>query len=240
MSSRDQITEDEYWSRFYVFTNDTLSVTYGPATCSTTSRGFPSNTATANLLTTTRLLNDVPATAALRAANEERAVTLSMDKFLVNPRFNAWVKYVDQFNAKFPDKKIHMIGLLTKTYGDEALSKTLEMAMNVKSTSKIAKRLRNEQLQTWKADGKSADEIFTLLGLDKVGNDLLITPQLNTWFTYTAMTNTDNAIGAMISILRARYGDSLGQILVAAKPRVPRMEFIATRLQGALARANAA
>ncbi|GMF16951.1 unnamed protein product [Phytophthora lilii] len=154
-----------------------------------------------------------------------------VDKFLVNPKFNAWVKYVDVFNKKYPDKKVNVIQLLTKTYGDEALSRTLERAMNVKGTSSMATRLRNEQLEAWKAQGKTSDEIFTLLKLDDAGDDLLITPQLNSWYTYTVMTNPDDTAEVLIKTLRTHYDESLTKVLSGAEPRVPRMEFIAKKLQ---------
>lgn len=50
------------------------------------------------------------------------------EKLLENPKFLSWVKYVDDYNIKNPDKETAMIPTLTAHYGDEVLAKMLEAA----------------------------------------------------------------------------------------------------------------
>ncbi|OWY99100.1 Avirulence (Avh) protein [Phytophthora megakarya] len=82
--------------------------------------------------------------------------------------------------------------------------------------------------------GESADAVFKLMTLDKVGDDLLNSPQLTTWITYMMDYNAmypKNKQISLISILRKNYPDEdLIRIIETAK-KVPSTEGMASNLQ---------
>ncbi|KAG7384326.1 hypothetical protein PHYPSEUDO_002791 [Phytophthora pseudosyringae] len=164
-----------------------------------------------------------------------------LDKLLTSRKVNTWATYVALLNRKNPDKKVTMAGILTANYGDLALSRALELALNarVKSQRSIAARLALQQRQGWQAAGKSADDIFVLLKLDKAGDDLFVTPQLNSWYNYVRMVKKGDARAAMAAVLKAHYGDeALAKIFREANPRVRRMRFVRMWLETAVAQSQ--
>ncbi|OWZ07686.1 RxLR effector protein [Phytophthora megakarya] len=73
----------------------------------------------------------------------------AVDGFLANPVLNFWSRYLTDFNAKFPRDKVSMIETFRVFYGDEALSKALIAAKEVKETKKIASDLQASLINTW-------------------------------------------------------------------------------------------
>ncbi|KAL3663726.1 hypothetical protein V7S43_011141 [Phytophthora oleae] len=159
-----------------------------------------------------------------------------LDKILDNPMLQTWATYVDLVNRKNPDGKVSMAEILIKTYGDLPVAVMLQ---STRSSPKLARRLRVEQIQGWKKGGKSADEVFTLLKLDKAGADLFVSPQLNTWYNYVNVVEKQKAEAVMTSVLFAHYGEAgLDKISREANPRVRRMRFVRLWLETAVARNN--
>ncbi|KAG1694405.1 hypothetical protein DVH05_021485 [Phytophthora capsici] len=159
-----------------------------------------------------------------------------LDKILDNPKLQTWATYVDLVNKRNPDSKVTMAEILIKTYGDLPVAVMLQ---RTRSSPKLARRLRVEQIQGWKSKGKSADEVFTLLKLDKAGSDLFVSPQLNTWYNYVNVIEKDKAKAVMASVLLAHYGEvGLSKIFREANPRVRRMRFVRLWLETAVAQNN--
>ncbi|POM62673.1 Avirulence protein (Avh) [Phytophthora palmivora] len=160
-----------------------------------------------------------------------------IDKVLSNPKIMAWVTYMDLFNKKYPDKKVTMVGLLTKTYGNLRVARMLQLMRNAK-TKGLVGRLMDEQLNAWKDAKKSSDEIFSLLDLDKAGYHLFRSPQLNSWYNYVVMLNKNDPEAEMVNILAGWYGhDGLAKIFILAEPPlVKRMRQIEVKLQTAMER----
>ncbi|KAG1689149.1 hypothetical protein DVH05_002787 [Phytophthora capsici] len=159
-----------------------------------------------------------------------------LDKILDNPKLQTWATYVELVNKRNPDSKVTMAEILIKTYKDLPVAVMLQ---STRSSPKLARRLRVEQIQGWKSKGKSADEVFTLLKLDKVGLDLFVSPQLNTWYNYVNVIENDKAKAVMASVLLAHYGEvGLSKIFREANPRVRRMRFVRLWLETAVAKNN--
>ncbi|KAE9001148.1 hypothetical protein PR002_g17991 [Phytophthora rubi] len=79
--------------------------------------------------------------------------------------------------------------------------------------------------------GKSADEAFVLLKLDKAGDDLLRSPKFSAWVSYMTSILKKHTKMAIVKKLNTRYGDdTLARMLEAAK-RDPGTTEIATKLQ---------
>jgi hypothetical protein len=161
-------------------------------------------------------------------------LNVGMDKVLTNPNINAWATFINLYNTKYPDKKVSMIGMLTKHYGDAAVARTLELSGHAKNTKKLANQLRSDQLNAWAADKKPLDEVFSLLKLDKALDELFSTPQLNTLYGYAVKTTKDPD-AAVIAVLAGWYGDDiLAKIFLVAQPKVRRMRDIAFNLENAM------
>ncbi|EGZ15157.1 hypothetical protein PHYSODRAFT_286258 [Phytophthora sojae] len=153
-----------------------------------------------------------------------------IEQALANPKLRTYAAYIDQLNKKNPSKEVSMVEMFAKTYGDEAVAKALEAAAISRSTKKIASRLRTDLLDTWSLQGKSVDDVFTMLSLDKAGSDLFVTPQFKTWVRYTKMA-MHTPEHYMLSALKAKYGyDGLSKIFLAA-PRAGEMGTIALNLE---------
>uniref|UniRef100_H3H3G0 RxLR effector PexRD54 WY domain-containing protein n=1 Tax=Phytophthora ramorum TaxID=164328 RepID=H3H3G0_PHYRM len=144
--------------------------------------------------------------ARLRIANHDQLAT---DKLLGNPQFTTWLTYVDDFTAKYPGKTTSAVAKLTTYYGDEAVAKILDAAKKVVETSGVATKLEAAQMQTWLAAGNSADDVFTLLKLNKAGDDILSNPALTAWNTYLKTFNAahpDQKTSAFAK-LTSQYGE---------------------------------
>ncbi|KAL3663838.1 hypothetical protein V7S43_011251 [Phytophthora oleae] len=80
--------------------------------------------------------------------------------------------------------------------------------------------------------GKSADDVFKLLALDKAG-DLLANPKLNEWITYMKAFNhkTPAERTTVIATLTAHYGDDGVAKIVEAAKQVRKTAGLAKRVQ---------
>jgi len=100
-------------------------------------------------------------------------------------------------------------------------------------TNAIQSTVTNGQLNVWIKKGESTDDVFKLLTLDQAADDLLASPQLQSWLNYMKMFNKENPDKktSLIATLTAHYGDeALSKIVTAAK-QVPDTARIAKRVQ---------
>ncbi|KAG6616538.1 putative secreted RxLR effector peptide protein [Phytophthora cinnamomi] len=75
-------------------------------------------------------------------------------------------------------------------------------------------------MQRWLAGGNTVDDVFKLLKLNKAGDDLLISPLLDTWSTYMQIANKENPAKktTLFATLTAHYSDNgLARMIEAAK-----------------------
>ncbi|EGZ15124.1 hypothetical protein PHYSODRAFT_333395 [Phytophthora sojae] len=157
-----------------------------------------------------------------------------LDAMFSSPKLKTLSTYVDLVNKKNPDKKVSMAGIISKSYGDLALANKIEYVLNYPSQKRMAARLSLQQRENWKAEGKTAEQDFTMMKLDKAGDDLFQTPQLNSWFKYVMYAEKD-ANSAMMSVLVSRYGDDgLAKIFLNAQPRNRRMRWVSLKLETAM------
>ncbi|KAL3670781.1 hypothetical protein V7S43_003967 [Phytophthora oleae] len=71
------------------------------------------------------------------------------EKTFSSPNFELWVKYLNDFNHKYPDKKTTMIDSIRANYIDLRLIPILNEAAKVPSTEKLAKNLQNALIDKW-------------------------------------------------------------------------------------------
>ncbi|POM71238.1 Avirulence protein (Avh) [Phytophthora palmivora] len=149
------------------------------------------------------------------------------EKLFENPKFLDWVKYVDDYNDKNPDKAKSMLLTLLNQYNDEPLSKMLEAAKQVKSTNSIATRLQTEQMNMWKRDDITADELFQIYRLH---DGVPAYPAINIWMRY-ADEFAPGTKTTLFETLQKHYSDNALSQVVIAMMKVPSTEKWAVDLQ---------
>ncbi|ETP31863.1 hypothetical protein F442_19337, partial [Phytophthora nicotianae P10297] len=101
------------------------------------------------------------------------------------PELFTWVKYMDDFNEMYPEKKTSLFARLSWLIPDEsALVDMLIKAKSIASTEKLALRVQEEQTKFWLQNGKTPEDLFTLLRLDKADGSLLENPIFDAWIKY--------------------------------------------------------
>jgi uncharacterized protein with PhoU and TrkA domain len=81
--------------------------------------------------------------------------------------------------------------------------------------------------------GKSANVAFSMLKLDKAGDNLLSNPQFKAWVSYVASINAKHPKTAVVSTLVGRYGDEAVAKMLDAAKKVEGTSEMATKLQAA-------
>ncbi|ETP37357.1 hypothetical protein F442_14832, partial [Phytophthora nicotianae P10297] len=105
---------------------------------------------------------------------------------------------------------------------DEGVNVVEERGFSASTLETLPSTLRSpvSQLDDWLTQGKSADDVFQLLTLDKAANGLLASPHLNEWISYMKRFNKVNPTKrtTVIDTLTKHYGDEgLARIIEAAK-----------------------
>ncbi|EEY54582.1 RXLR effector family protein, putative [Phytophthora infestans T30-4] len=106
---------------------------------------------------------------------------------LANPKFQAWLKYVDDFNQKNPRESKPAAMALTSHYGDNKngqarLSRILDAGMEDEHTKAIALKLYEQRLESWEKKNIPPLDVFNHLRLDE--DNLLTSPLLAPWLKY--------------------------------------------------------
>ncbi|KAG6611034.1 Avirulence (Avh) protein [Phytophthora cinnamomi] len=117
-------------------------------------------------------------------------LNIAGDDLLLSPRLAEWSNYVKVFNQQNSKHQSSLLTVMTKSFGDGGVVQILEAAKKVSSTASTAKRLESEQIQRWLL--MSTDDVFKLLKLDKAGEKMFGSPQLNVWGKYMSAFNTEN------------------------------------------------
>ncbi|KAL4086400.1 hypothetical protein PRIC1_014104 [Phytophthora ramorum] len=160
------------------------------------------------------------------------------DDLLGSVQLDDWITYKNIFNKENRKHQTSLISTLLAHYDDEAVAKMIAAAKAAPSTgtATMAKNLQIEQNALWLEAGKTPDNIFSLLKLDKAGDQLFAMPQVNTWMAYIDRFNKvhPDQKTTMLSKLSGLYKEeSLVTMLIAAK-NVPSTEKIAVRVQAGL------
>ncbi|GMG15454.1 unnamed protein product [Phytophthora fragariaefolia] len=148
-------------------------------------------------------------------------------KLFESREFSKWVAFVTARNPKEPESII--FSTLKSHYTDEALATMLVAAKQAESTTDFATKLQRLQLSYWAAMGKSDDEVYRLLRLDRDGDG---TPLFNVWASYVS-TNTKDPSEIIIAI-SGQYGDVALARMIMAATTVESTEILAADLRTAL------
>ncbi|GMF50283.1 unnamed protein product [Phytophthora fragariaefolia] len=140
-----------------------------------------------------------------------------------------WLKYMKMVNKNDPDAAI--ITSLTARYGDAKLAKMIVEAKTMPKTAQIAGKLEHGQIQAWIKNHESVEDVFVLLALDKVGDNLFRTPQFKSWVAFATASIPKNPEVSIMMALKTRYNDKSLAVMIESATKVPSTEAIATKLQ---------
>ncbi|CAI5703707.1 unnamed protein product [Peronospora effusa] len=125
------------------------------------------------------------------------------DGVLTNPVFNQWYSYFEMVNEKHGNKE-SVIDFLSSKKGTSSvnfINDELEKA-NFETKSRVDElfvdlrlvtscRLENDLCATWLSDGKSLDDVFKILDLNRAGYKLLEDPSMKTFARFTQVVSMD-------------------------------------------------
>lgn len=162
----------------------------------------------------------------------EEGVTL-----LKSPMLSIWVSYAEKLN-KDPYELL-FLAIKSTSFDEAKLAKMIGSAKGDIQTGFIAKKMEQLQLDKWSAAGKSGDDVFKSIGLDKEGGKLFESPAWNTWVAYLNMQG-NNADEIIFSVLRKQLGDvGLTNAFARANGANSRLtKDVATRLEMDIWRMN--
>ncbi|KAF4128978.1 hypothetical protein GN958_ATG21809 [Phytophthora infestans] len=141
--------------------------------------------------------------------------TKSPKELLVSPVLSTWMSYTlllkkNPYELLF--KAIKKTGI-----DDAGLAKMVGTAEQIDS-SIVAQKMQHQQLKIWKREGKSATDVFRLLGLKKEGDKLFESPVWSTWTGYLDRTDRTAVYKETILVLKTQFGDErLTNIISKAK-----------------------
>ncbi|POM75512.1 Secreted RxLR effector peptide protein [Phytophthora palmivora] len=92
---------------------------------------------------------------------------LHADDAFAADQLNNIVKYVDDFNTKNSLNKKSTLDLYTSSFGDATVAQNLVSAVRNPLANNVAKELQTQQLKGWINNGKSVDDMFTILKIEK-------------------------------------------------------------------------
>ncbi|KAG2761469.1 hypothetical protein Pcac1_g26640 [Phytophthora cactorum] len=137
------------------------------------------------------------------------------DKLFDSPAWSIWASYLNR-QEMYPE--LVMFSILRTRFGDEKLSKMVTRAKEADSTKEVAEKL---QLEIWRANGQTSDEIFNLLKLNEKKDKILESPALSTWVDYVRRLDSvkerkDNFV--LITQLEKYYcSEDLARMLASSK-----------------------
>ncbi|KAE8976553.1 hypothetical protein PR003_g956 [Phytophthora rubi] len=109
---------------------------------------------------------------------------------LSNPEFTAWAKYVDDFNAKYPEQPALMAPALRKYFSDDALFKMTDEVISGGGSKSVATKIQDELSHLWLSSRKTPDDALVELGLGRTVDTLMESPLFNIWLKYTNAYST--------------------------------------------------
>ncbi|KAI9920060.1 hypothetical protein PsorP6_015598 [Peronosclerospora sorghi] len=136
-------------------------------------------------------------------------------------RFRLWGQFMKLFHRENPEKA--MLLTLNSVYDDdERVAMLILHAKRVSKTKRLATKLQEEQLELWKSQNKSPDDVFAWLQLNKENPKdlapLVSNPEFDTWMEYLNLITEkpEEVNDQMVETVFAHYNDQeLAQIIRA-------------------------
>ncbi|KAG1689139.1 hypothetical protein DVH05_002777 [Phytophthora capsici] len=175
----------------------------------------------------------------LQAKSDTAFKLLNLDqageKAFKSPQFKTWISYMSSISEKYPESAI--MSTLAARYSDETLVKMIEATKKFEGMEGIAMKMQEAQVKNWMQSGKTADDLFEVLKLDRSMENLLTNPKLDIWSGYLNLFNKYSKPGKETTVVNTFvtfYGDEVVAKALEAAKKVPNTKEKATELQLAL------
>ncbi|KAG7387331.1 hypothetical protein PHYPSEUDO_014425 [Phytophthora pseudosyringae] len=152
-----------------------------------------------------------------------------------NPKFTAWVKYVDEMNVKNPEEPLSMIPTLKKYFRDGELLRMTESAKTVAGSKSIATKVEDGMVQFWLSSRKTPDDVFVELGLSTTTKSRLDDLFVAVWIKYVDAYSVryPDTKTTMIETFTRNFDDvRVAKMIIAAKAE-DATNTLATKLESA-------
>uniref|UniRef100_H3H527 RxLR effector protein n=1 Tax=Phytophthora ramorum TaxID=164328 RepID=H3H527_PHYRM len=134
-------------------------------------------------------------------------LNLERGDILKSPMLTTWISYT----AKLDENPYQLLLVkLMKRYDDATLTKMFVAAKRGRATESIGTKLEEVQLKSWLSDGKTADDVFKLLQLNKDGDTIFASSVWSVWSSYLTKLDKENADELMFVVLKKHYGGDEG------------------------------
>ncbi|KAL4166518.1 hypothetical protein KRP22_013776 [Phytophthora ramorum] len=131
-------------------------------------------------------------------------LNLDGDDILKNPMLTTWISYTTKLDENPYEL---LLANLLKHYDDATLTKMFVAAKRSSATGFTGTKLGEVQLKNWLSSGKTADDVFKLLQLNKDGDTILASSIWSVWSSYLTKLDKENADELMFVVLKKHYGD---------------------------------
>ncbi|KAL3670767.1 hypothetical protein V7S43_003955 [Phytophthora oleae] len=95
------------------------------------------------------------------------------EKVFLSPKFELWVKYLDDWNQAYPSQKTTMIDGIRGNIHDLELVRMLAVAEKVPSTKKLASQLQDALVEKWIAEKRTLADLKSWLNHLASADDIL-------------------------------------------------------------------
>nr|AMJ52088.1 RxLR128 [Phytophthora capsici] len=143
-------------------------------------------------------------------------------RILSNSQFSAWMKYVDDLNAKNEGAFVSIIPTLRKYFSDDDLFKIALAAKRSGETEAMGTKLDDAFVQFWIHRKETPDNVLVELGLKKSMETLLENPLLNILTKYTETYNVNYAVKktTVVETLTRTFDDeTVARMLLAGREK---------------------
>ncbi|EEY67551.1 secreted RxLR effector, putative [Phytophthora infestans T30-4] len=146
---------------------------------------------------------------------------------LKNPTLPIWISYV--YSLKQNPYELLLLKFKAH-HTDASVARVIASAKSDQNSIIIVQNMQRTQIESWLKAGKSDEELFKLLELNKAGDQVLEDPLWRTWVAYLKNLKGD-ADNRMYSVLKTQLGEEqLTKIITRAKT-VGRTKATATKLE---------
>ncbi|KAK1937085.1 hypothetical protein P3T76_009863 [Phytophthora citrophthora] len=152
------------------------------------------------------------------------------DQFFQNPLFETLSRYATFVNQK--DSFSGVFSLLQSRYDDEKLADLLVTMKNWWPRNVLTKQLEDLLLKTWQSQGKTLDDVFKLLKLEKE-RELLYSKSFLTWVSFAVEVEKD-PYRMIFSTLKRIYGEKTLTTLIVHAFDKPATLTLAEKLENIL------
>ncbi|GMF30508.1 unnamed protein product [Phytophthora fragariaefolia] len=155
---------------------------------------------------------------------------------LRNAKFNSWSKYVDDFNARYPEKATSMIPTLSlQHYDDRFIFSMAAAGVKVEAIENVATKLREQLIHVWLTSRKSPDDALVELGLGRASSKLFEDSLFADWVRYLDAYNANfpRHQSGMLDVFMRRFGNENTALVIRAAQVKDATRGVVTKLESA-------